>query len=104
MSDARLHREDARRLLVNDTDPGEVKKAVKEAEKELRANTFRKLALEWHERRDIFPVIGDTPLSELSFRLILEKVLCSIEDRTAIDLSHRIRSILLQVLIGTLFG
>lgn len=116
LSDARLRREDARRLLTNDTDPGEVKKAAKEAEKELRANTFKKLALEWHERqvdhlaertrkmimrrlrRDVFPVIGDTPLTDLSSRLILEKVLRPIEDRTAIDLSHRIRSVLSQIL------
>ncbi len=100
LSDARLRREEARRLLANDTDPGEVKKAAKEAEKELRANTFKKLALEWHERqvdhlaertrkmimrrlrRDVFPVIGDTPLSDLTSRLILEKVLRPIEDRT----------------------
>lgn len=46
LSDARMHREEARRLLANGTDPGEVKKAVKEAEKEQRANTFKKLALE----------------------------------------------------------
>lgn len=90
--------------------------ADKEAEKELRANTFKKLALEWHERqvdhlaertrkmimrrlrRDVFPVIGDTPLTDLSSRLILEKVLRPIEDRTAIDLSHRIRSVLSQIL------
>lgn len=116
LSDARLRREEARRLLANDTDPGEVKKAAKEAEKELRANTFKKLALEWHERqvdhlaertrkmimrrlrRDVFPVIGDTPLTDLSSRLILEKVLRPIEDRTAIDLSHRIRSVLSQIL------
>lgn len=116
LSDARIRREEARRLLANDNDPGEVKKAAREAEKELRANTFKKLALEWHERqvdhlaertrkmimrrlrRDVFPVIGDTPMSDLSSRLILEKVLRPIEDRTAIDLSHRIRSVLSQIL------
>lgn len=116
LSDARKHREEARRLLANGTDPGEVKKAVKEAEKEQRANTFKKLALEWHERqvdhlaertrkmimrrlkRDVFPVIGDTPLADLSSRLILENVLRPIEDRTAIDLSHRIRNVLSQIL------
>ncbi|MBN2791936.1 MAG: integrase arm-type DNA-binding domain-containing protein [Desulfuromonadales bacterium] len=116
LSDARLRREEARRLLANGADPGEVKKAVKEAEKEQRANTFKKLAMEWHERqvdhlaertrkmimrrlkRDVFPVIGDTPLTDLTSRLILEKVLRPIEDRTAIDLSHRIRSVLSQIL------
>lgn len=116
LSEARKQREEARRLLANGTDPGEVKKAIKEAEKEQRANTFKKLALEWHERqvdhlaertrkmimrrlrRDVFPVIGDSPLADLSSRLILEKVLRPIEDRTAIDLSHRIRSVLSQIL------
>lgn len=94
----------------------EAKKAAREAEKERRANTFKKLALEWHKRqvdhlaectrevimrrlrRDVFPVIGDTPLSEISFRLILEKVLHPIEDRTAIYLSHLIRSVMSQIL------
>ncbi len=49
-------------------------------------------------KRDVFPVIGDTPLVDLSSRLILENVLRPIEDRTAIDLSHRIRSVLSQIL------
>jgi integrase len=116
LSEARKQREEARRLLANGTDPGEAKKAAREADKERRANTFKKLALEWHERqvdhlaertrkmimrrlrRDVFPVIGDTPLSDLTSRLILEKVLRPIEDRTAIDLSHRIRSVMSQIL------
>ncbi len=103
LSDARMRREEARRLIANATDPAEIKKAARETEKEQRANTFEKLALEWHERqvehlaertrkmimrrlkRDAFPVIGDTPLTELSSRLILEKVLRPIEDRGAID-------------------
>jgi integrase len=49
-------------------------------------------------KRDAFPVIGDTPLSELSSRLILEKVLRPIEDRGAIDLAHRIRGAISQIL------
>ncbi len=116
LSDARMRREEARRLIANATDPAEIKKAARETEKEQRANTFEKLALEWHERqvehlagrtrkmimrrlkRDAFPVIGDTPLSELSSRLILEKVLRPIEDRGAIDLAHRIRGAISQIL------
>jgi integrase len=111
-----MRREEARRLIANATDPAEIKKAARETEKEQRANTFEKLALEWHERqvehlagrtrkmimrrlkRDAFPVIGDTPLSELSSRLILEKVLRPIEDRGAIDLAHRIRGAISQIL------
>lgn len=116
LSDARMRREEVRRLLANGTDPGEVKKAARLAEQNRRASTFKRLAMEWHKRqvdhlaertrkmimrrlkRDVFPVIGDTPLSDLSSRLILEKVLRPIEDRGAIDLSHRIRGAISQIL------
>jgi len=116
LSDARKCREDARKLLANSSDPGEVKKAIKSEEAERRASTFEKLALEWHERqadkladktksmlmarldRDIFPVIGKTPLTDLTPRLILEKVLRPIEDRGAIELAHRVRGLISQIL------
>lgn len=116
LSDARQRREDARKLLADGVDPVEIKRADKTAEAERRANTFEKIALEWHERQaghlaertrkmimrrlrhDVFPSIGDTPLSDLTSRKILEGVLRPIEDRGAIDLAHRIRSTVSQIL------
>jgi integrase len=116
LANARKRRDDARKLLTDNVDPGVEKKALREEENERRANTFEKLALEWHERqidhlaertrnqimrrlnRDVLPVIGDTPLSNLSSREILDKVLRPMEDRSAIDLAHRVRGTLSQIL------
>jgi integrase len=116
LSDARNRRDVARKHLASNIDPGEEKKTLKDKEDERCANTFEKLALEWQERqidhlaartrdqvmrrlnRDVLPFIGDTPLSDLSSRSILEHVLRPMEDRGAIDLAHRIRGTISQIL------
>lgn len=116
LANARKRRDDARKLLAANVDPGEEKKVLKEKENERRANTFKKLATEWHDRqidhlakrtrdqvmrrlnRDVLPVIGDIALSDLSSRDILDKVLRPMEDRGAIDLAHRVRGTLSQIL------
>ncbi|MDD4457465.1 MAG: integrase arm-type DNA-binding domain-containing protein, partial [Syntrophotalea acetylenica] len=116
LADARERRDDARRLIAKGIDPGEAKKAAKTEQAERLANTFRKLAIDWYERqadilaektrkmimsrleRDVFPVVGDTPLSDLTPRSILEGVLRPIEDRGSIELAHRVRGVISQVL------
>lgn len=47
LKDARTKRGDARRLLANDVDPSEHKKAVKAARLERAANNFEAVAREW---------------------------------------------------------
>lgn len=116
LAQARKCRDEARQLLAAGIDPAQAKKQAQAADQARRANTFEKLAMEWHERqaehlaertrnvimrrlkRDVFPAIGQTPLSELTSRDILENVLRPIENRKAIDLSHRIRSAISQIL------
>jgi integrase len=116
LANARKRREGARKLLADNVDPGEEKKILREKENERLANTFKKLAMEWHDRqidhlakrtrdqvmrrlnRDVLPVIGETALSDLSSREILDKVLRPMEDRGAIDLAHRVRGTLSQIL------
>lgn len=116
LATARNCRENAYKLLADNVDPGEEKKILRDIEKDRRANTFKKLAMEWHERqidhladrtrdqiirrlnRDVLPAIGDTALSDLSSREILDKVLRPMEDRGAIDLAHRVRGTLSQIL------
>lgn len=116
LADARTRRDDARKLIAKGIDPGEAQKAAKSEQAERLANTFRKLALDWYERqadilaektrkmimsrleRDVFPVVGDTPLSDLTPRSILEGVLRPIEDRGSIELAHRVRGVISQVL------
>ncbi len=93
LSDARKRRDDARQLMANGVDPGAVKKAQKvqeQAQKELDANTFEKIAREWHEHKlpewsdnhaqrllrrmelDIFPYIGSKPIVEIERPEIIE--------------------------------
>lgn len=48
---ARSRREDARKLLANDTDPGEVKKETKRAIQAATTNSFETLAREFHKMK-----------------------------------------------------
>lgn len=116
LAEARKRHQEARKLVAEGIDPGEEKKARRTAENEQQANTFKKVALEWHRQRtgtlsaktliksfgylerNVFPTIGDIPLSELSPRIILENVLRPIETRGAIETAHRVRSTVSQVL------
>ncbi len=113
---ARQRREAARKLLATNVDPGESKKLEKRELAERRANTFERLACAWHQyradtlakkthenimgrlERDVFPKIGDTPLDELTPRMIMDQVLIPIERRGAIEVAHRTRSIIGQIL------
>lgn len=116
LGEARKRRSEARQLLANGVDPGEIKKTIKAEERAERSNTFEKLASDWLERQtstlaattrkmiqarlnnDIFPVISDTPLSELTAQIILEKVLRPIEARGAVESAHRVRGTISQIL------
>lgn len=115
LADARQKREDAKKLLDKGIDPGAERKANREAAAVQRANTFRKLALEWDNRhrteiaartrqaqlrwleKDVFPAIGDLPLNELTARIILETVLRPLESRT-VETAHRVRTIISMIL------
>ena len=116
LTKARSKRHEARQLLAGGIDPNEQKKKNKQTLSEAQTNTFEKLAYEWlgHRKgaladrtlnvmqrrfeRDVFPAIGSTPLFQLTPKLILEDVLMPIENRGAVDLVHRIRSSISQVL------
>ncbi|MBE0597450.1 MAG: integrase arm-type DNA-binding domain-containing protein [Desulfuromonadales bacterium] len=116
LAEARKRRDQARQLIAGGWDPADVKRQAKIENAEKRANTFEKLARDWHDRqagtlsdrtrkmimarllRDVFPVIGGMPLAELKPRAILENVLRPIEDRGAVELSHRMRGVISQVL------
>lgn len=50
LADARQRREDAKKLLANGVDPGEMKKAIKLAHIELKENSFEIVAREWHTK------------------------------------------------------
>ncbi len=110
LAEARQRREDAKKLLANGVDPGEMKKALKTADREVAANTFEAIAREWHLKfssagkwspthsadilrrleKDIFPPIGSRPISEIKPRELLT-VLERIASRGALDSAHRLR-------------
>jgi len=106
LKDARQRREDARKLLANDVDPGENRKAAKSAKTERAANSFETIAREWFVKnssawsqnhgdriirrleRDIFPWIGGRPIAEIKAQEILA-ALRRIEERGAVETAHR---------------
>ena len=106
LKDARDRREQARKQLANDIDPGENRKAVKAAQMDQDANTFEVIAREWMDRqaatwapshadkiirrleRDIFPWVGKRPIAEITAPELL-KVLRRIEDRGVVETAHR---------------
>lgn len=107
---ARERREDARKLLANGVDPGEMKKVLRTASKDTAANSFEVVAREWHHKfssagkwspnhaadilhrleKDIFPPLGSRPISEIRPMELL-KVLERIANRGALDTAHRLR-------------
>ncbi|GLI37751.1 integrase arm-type DNA-binding domain-containing protein [Geobacter hydrogenophilus] len=107
LADARQHREDAKKLLASGVDPGEIKKAKKE-ELAAEQRTFERVAREWFTKnepawsashcstvmsrleRDIFPVIGSRPITEVK-RVEIISLLKGIEARGKIETAKRIK-------------
>lgn len=116
LAEARRRRDKAREQVAHGIDPSKAKKELKTEREEQQANTFEKLARKWHKHqagtlsdstrkmilrrfeRDVFPAIGNTPLSELTPRIILEDVLRPVETRGVIETAHRIRGAISQAL------
>ena len=106
LKDARARLEEARKLLANEVDPGNVRKAQKAAKLERAANSFEVIAREWYERqsaawvpshglriirrleRDVFPLIGGLPVADITAPILLEAIR-KIEARGAIETAHR---------------
>jgi hypothetical protein len=92
LKDARDRRDEARKLLASDADPGQNRKAVKAAKMEQAANSFEVITREWYTKysatwnashgeriirrfeRDIFPWIGGKPIAELAAPELLAAV------------------------------
>jgi len=106
LRDARERRDTARKLLANDVDPGEQRKAVKAAKTERAGNSFEVIGREWFAKyspnwaaghsdkiirrleRDIFPWLGGRPIAEIAAPELLA-TLRRIESRGAIETAHR---------------
>jgi integrase len=106
LKEARNRRDEARKLLASDVDPGENRKAVKAAKIEKAANSFEVVAREWYAKyspiwnsshgerilrrfeRDIFPWMGSKPIAEIAAPELLATVR-RIEGRGAVETAHR---------------
>ncbi|MGC2458725.1 MAG: integrase arm-type DNA-binding domain-containing protein [Gallionellaceae bacterium] len=106
LSQARERREDARKLLANDADPGAVKQAQKAATIAGVENSFEVIAREWFAKHslnwkenhsskiitrlenDVFPWIGARPIGEIAAPALLAAIR-RIEARGALETAHR---------------
>lgn len=105
--EARLRRDEARRLLANGIDPGIERKVQKAATVERAANSFEAVAREWFARqspgwakthadkiiarleKDVFPWLGGRAIAEIKAPEVLA-VLRRVEARGALDTAHRV--------------
>ena len=107
LKEARKRQAEAKELLVKGVDPGEHKKAVKQAIRSESQNSYEIIAREWlnkyapswsetnrlkvtgRQEKDIFPLLGSRPISSITPPELLA-ALRVIENRGAIDTAHRV--------------
>lgn len=106
LKQARERRDEARKLLADDVDPGATRKAQKAARLASAADSFEVIAREWFAKfapswaeshsskiiqrleKDVFPWLGARPIAEITAPELLT-VLRRIEDRGALDTALR---------------
>lgn len=106
---ARKARDEAKALLGEGIDPGEHRKATKAMRTDSAANSFEVVAREWYAKTalsladstreklirrlevDVFPVIGNRPIAELTASDVLN-VIKRIEKRGALDIAKRMHN------------
>lgn len=114
LADARDAREEARKQMTNNIDPGVLKNSVKRSRKLAAENSFEAIAREWHAKftpkwtkehgerilirleQNIFPWVGKRPITEVTAPEILS-ALRRVENRGAIETAHRISQVCGQV-------
>lgn len=114
LADARVKREDAKRVLAAGGDPGQEKLEEKRAKVMAVTNSFEKLAREWHEhkrptwskgyaddileylRKDIFPYIGKRAITDIKPMDMLA-VLRKMEQRGVLDKLKKTRQACRQI-------
>jgi integrase len=103
--DARKRRDDAKRLLLDGKDPGEVRRVDKGQDAKARANTFLVIAEEWLETMAkrlspntivkykwllntfLYPKLGDKPVGEITTAVLFE-TLKEIERQNMVSSAH----------------
>lgn len=114
LAEARTKRDEAKRILAAGGDPGQEKQAEKQAKVMAVANSFERLALEWHEhkrpnwsagyssdileylKKDIFPYIGTRSITDIKPAEVLA-VLRKMEQRGVLDKLKKTRQACRQI-------
>jgi len=114
LAEAREKASTARKLVKAGIDPSQQKKLQKLEAKINRENSFRAIAMEWHEHnlhrwtqkhaknvltrleRDILPHLGNRPITAILPAELLS-ILRKVEERGAIDLTHRLFQVVSQI-------
>ena len=107
LAQARTRRDDARKLLANEVDPGEIKQTQKKQSKIAIENSFEAIAREWHAlntprwtanhaydvlrsmEKEVFPIFGDAPISAIDAPTVLDAIR-KVEGRKAFDVAGRV--------------
>ena len=117
LAEARDARLDAKRLLAKDPPVDPMAKKAENKRQAIRKveNTFKAVALEWHELNkdrwsenyakkilkglelNVFPYIGQRPIAEITPPELLNNVLRGIEKRGSLDIAGRTRQLCGQV-------
>lgn len=115
LAEARESREDAKKMLLKDIDPSTARKDKKRQASRNAENTFKAVALEWHDQNkdrwsknyaykvlkglelNVFPFIGHRPISEITPPELLNECLKKPEQRGSLDIAARTRQICGQI-------
>lgn len=115
LADARTRREEAKKLLADGIDPGEVKRIEKQQREIVSSNSFEAVARDWFDRhlskkaestkakvtsrmeRFVLPYIGKRPISELTAPEILA-VARRVETNSSLDTAHRVQQEIGQII------
>lgn len=111
---ARQKRADAKKVLAAGGDPGKEKQEEKQAKEQAVANSFERLAMEWHThkstswsegyaehllmylKKDIFPFIGQKAITDIS-QVEMLNVLRKMEQRGVLDKLKKTRQACRQI-------
>ncbi len=114
LAQSREKRDEARKQLADDIDPGILKNSIKRSKQLAAGNSFEAIAREWHAKftprwtlehskrtlirleQNIFPWVGKRPIIEVTAPEILS-ALRRIESRGAIETAHRVHQLCGQI-------
>ena len=114
LAEARQKRADAKKVLAAGGEPGQEKQEEKQAKEQAVANSFERLAMEWHAhkstswsegyaehllmylKKDIFPFIGQKAITDIS-QVEMLNVLRKMEQRGVLDKLKKTRQACRQI-------